>query len=209
MTAPALACATMEVALNRYLSLEPEVFAQCAKLDGRVLALHAAGPEWEFFLRFHKAGVQVLDRWESPADVRISAPALNLLRQALASVGDGEPSLSGIRVEGDADLLSKFRTLLGRVGFEPEEWLAQWVGDGAAHRVNQVLGGLLRWGRDTAGTLALDTAEYLREETRDLAHRADVEKWMDAVDHLRERGDRLAARLQRLELRRPAGEAGR
>lgn len=207
MSAPMLACAAMEIALNRFLALEPEVLAQSAKLDGRVLALHAAGPDWEFFLRFHKSGVQVLERWEPPADVRITAPALSLLRQALASAGDGEASLTGIRVEGDADLLSRFRSLLGRVGFEPEEWLAQWVGDGAAHRVNQALGGLLRWGRGAAGTLALDTAEYLREETRDLAHRADVERWMDEVDRVRERGDRLAARLQRLELRRPAGAA--
>lgn len=205
MTTPMLACAAMEIALNRYLALEPEVFAQCARLDGKVLALHAAGPDWEFFLRFHKGGVQVLECWAPGADVRISAPALNLLRQALASAGDGEPSLSGFRVEGDADLLSRFRQMLGRVGFEPEEWLAQWVGDGAAHRLNQALGGLLRWGRNSAGTLALDTAEYLREETRDLAHRADVERWMDAVDHLRERSDRFTARLQRLELRRPAG----
>lgn len=204
MSAPALACAAMEVALNRYLALEPEVFEQCAGLDGRVLALHAAGPDWEFFLRFHKSGVQVLEAWDAAPDVRISAPALNLLRQALASAGDGEASLTGIRVEGDADLLSRFRSLLGRVGFEPEEWLAQWVGDGAAHRLNQALGGLLRWGRDTASTLALDTAEYLREETGDLAHRADVERWMDGVDQVRERVDRFAARLQRLELRRPA-----
>ena len=69
-----------------------------------------------------------------------------------------------------------------------------------------VLGGLMRWARGTADTLALDTAEYLREETRDLAHRADVEEWMDAVDGVRERADRFAARLQRLESRHPVSD---
>jgi ubiquinone biosynthesis protein UbiJ len=57
------------------------------------------------------------------------------------------------------------------------------------------------WGRRSAGTLALDTAEYLREETRDLARAADVEEWMDAVDAVRDGADRLEARLQRLEAR--------
>ena len=165
MTAPALLCAALEIALNRYLALEPGVLAQCAPLDGRVIALHTAGPDWEFFLRFSKTGVQVLDAWDTAPDVRISAPALHLLSQALRS-GQGEgSSLSGVRVEGDAELLARFSTMLAKVGFDPEEWLAKWMGGGAAHRLNQALGGLLDWSRKSADTLALDTAEYLREET--------------------------------------------
>ncbi|HSW12506.1 MAG TPA: hypothetical protein VLI06_06665, partial [Solimonas sp.] len=62
---------------------------------------------------------------------------------------------------------------------------------------------LLDWGRQTAQTLGLDTAEYLREETRDLARAADVEDWMNAIDTLREDADRLEARLRRLEERLP------
>jgi ubiquinone biosynthesis protein UbiJ len=45
----------------------------------------------------------------------------------------------------------------------------------------------------------LDTAEYLREETRDLARKIDVEEWMEAVDSLRDDVERLEARLRRLE----------
>jgi hypothetical protein len=98
-------------------------------------------------------------------------------------------------------LLSQFGALLTKVGFDPEEWLARAFGDGAAHRLNQGLRGLLGWGRETASTLALDTAEYLREETRDLVHRADVARFNDEVDALRDRTAGVAARLERLERR--------
>lgn len=204
MSAPSLLCAALEIALNRYLALEPEVLKECARLDGRVIALHADGPGWEFFIHPNARGVQVLDASARKPDVRISAPPTRLLQQALqAGRGGTASAVPGMQVEGDAELLSRFAGLLDKVGFDPEEWLARWVGDGAAHRVNQGLQSLLGWMRSSASTLALDTAEYLREETRDLVHRADVEKWMDAVDDARARAERVAARLNRLERQWP------
>jgi ubiquinone biosynthesis accessory factor UbiJ len=202
MKAPALMCAALEIALNRYLALEPDVLAEFAKLDGRVVALTAAGPGWEFFVVPNRTGVQVLDEWAGKPDVRITAPPSQLLKQALRA-GRGEDAIvSGVTVEGDAALLAKFGALLSRVGFDPEEWLARTVGDGAAHRLNGALRGLVAWGRSTAATLSLDTAEYLREETRDLVHRADVERFNDDVDELARRAAGLEALLERMERRR-------
>jgi ubiquinone biosynthesis accessory factor UbiJ len=193
---PPLACAALEIALNRYLALEPDVLAELGRLKDRVIALHALGPGWEFFLVPTERGVTVLDSWERKPDVRISAPPTALLRRAF---GGAEAGVPGVQVEGDADLLQRFGTIVAKVGFDPEEWLARWVGGGAAHRINEGLRGLLGWGRASAGTLALDTAEYLREETGDLPHRADVERWSAEVESLRQRSDGLAARLDRLE----------
>ena len=203
MSAPPLLCAGLEIALNRYLALEPDVLAEFGKLGGRVIALQAEGPGWEFFLCPHARGVQVLDRYEGKPDVRIRARPSQLVRQMLrGGSGEGSP-LSGVQVEGDAGLMQQFGTLLSRVGFDLEEWLAKAMDAGAAQRVGGALRGLAGWGRQTASTLALDTAEYLREETRDLVHRADVERWMADVDELGKRVDGFAARVARLERRRP------
>src|SRR3546814_12369427 len=84
------------------------------------------------------------------------------------------PSPQGLRVDGDVELLRSFNRLLAQVGFDPEEFAARFVGDAAAHRLNQGLQTLFGWGRRSADTLALDTAEYLRDETRDLARGSDV-----------------------------------
>ena len=199
MSAPPLLCAALEIGLNRYLALEPAVAAEFGRMKDRVIALHALGPEWEFYLCPGPSGVTVLDTWDRKPDVRISARPAALLRRAF---GGAEAGGSGVTVEGDADLLQRFSTLLAKVGFDPEEWLAPWIGGGAAHRVGQGVRDLLGWGRRSAATLALDTAEYLREETRDLAHRDDVQRWFDGVDAVRKRGEQLAARLDRLERRR-------
>lgn len=202
MSAPPLLCATLEIALNRYLALEPSVQAEFGRLQGRVIALHAQGPDWEFYVCPNASGVTVLDAWpgepQDKPDVRISAKPAALLRRAFRGADAGA---SGVSVEGDAELLQRFSTLLAKVGFDPEEWLARWVGGGAAHRLNQGLQGLLGWGRQSASTLGLDTAEYLREETRDLVHRADIERWLEDVEAVRRRSEALASRLERLERR--------
>ncbi len=201
MTAPALLCATLEVALNRYLALEPEVLQECAALEGRVIALEAQWPSWQLFVELVPSGVRVLQAWDATADVVVRGEPGTLLRLAW-QVGQGTAVIPhGLQVEGDADLLRRFSRMLARVGFDPEELAAKYLGDVAAHRLAEGLKSLLGWGRKAGSTLALDTAEYLREETRDLARAADVREWMDAVDELREGADRLEARLEHLEQR--------
>lgn len=200
MSAPALLCATLEVALNRYLVLSPEVLASCGGLAGRVIALRVQGPEWTFFIEFHGGGVRVLPVLDNKdADVSVSGPPTLLLRLAWKTAAGEGGVPAGLQVEGDTELLTRFNRLLAQVGFDPEELLAKFLGDSTAHRVNQGLEKLFGWGRQTAQTLGLDTAEYLREETRDLARGSDAEEWMHAVDLLREQADRFEARLNALE----------
>ena len=123
-----------------------------------------------------------------------------LLEHAAAEMARGAPfSAQGLRVRGDAELLRRFAAAVGGVGVDLEEWLAPWLGGAAAHRATGLLQGLFGWGRQAVETLGLNTAEYLREETYDLARREDVEDWMDRVDLLRDGVDRLEARLKRRE----------
>lgn len=192
-------CATLEVALNRYLSLEPEVLAECGELSGRSIALRALGMGWTFFVEFHGGGVRVLADDTATADVTVSGQPTTLLRLAWKTAGGEGGIPSGIDVDGDTELLLRFNKMLARVGFDPEELLAKFFGGSAAHRIHQGLQKFMGWGRSTASTLSMDTAEYLREESRDLARGSDAAEWMDNVDLLRERVDRFEARLEKLE----------
>jgi len=201
VSAPALLCAGLEVALNRYLRLEADVVGACARMAGRSIALRIDGLGWTFFIEFCEGGVRVLDTLDRAPDVLVSGPPATLMRLAwqVSQRESGVPQ--GLQVEGDTELLTRFNRLLAQVGFDPEEFAAKFVGDAAAHRLNQGLKKFLGWGRQTAATLGLDAAEYLREETRDLARAVDVEEWMDAVDTLRDDAARLEARLRKLEER--------
>jgi ubiquinone biosynthesis protein UbiJ len=60
---------------------------------------------------------------------------------------------------------------------------------------------------ETAQALTQDTAEFLREESRDLIAPAEMEQFLDDVDALRERSDRLDAKVQQIAQAARTGRA--
>jgi ubiquinone biosynthesis protein UbiJ len=82
-----------------------------------------------------------------------------------------------------------------------EEELSRWVGDIPARRLGVFARDSLSWLRRTQQTAAANVAEYLQEESRDLVNRTELDEFLRGVDELRESGDRVAARLSRLERR--------
>lgn len=202
MNTPALVCAAVEVALNRYLRLERAALDECAKLEGRSLALYLADLGWTLVIEPTAGGVRVGSELPGEPDVRVSAASLKFLRLRAGALAGGSKGLpTGLEVEGDTELLTRFNAILTRVGFDPEELAAKLIGDAAAHRVVGGLRDLFGWGRHAAGRFSEDAAEYLVEERGDLARTDEVEAWMDGVDALREGVDRLDARLAQLERR--------
>jgi 2-octaprenyl-6-methoxy-1,4-benzoquinone methylase (EC 2.1.1.-)/demethylmenaquinone methyltransferase (EC 2.1.1.-) len=194
--APALACAALEIALNRYLRLDDGALADCAQLRGRPIAFAVEDLGWEWVVEPHASGVRVSG--SGAAEVRVQASSWRLLRAGLEALRGGRLA-ADLPVSGDAELLQRFVRLLARVGFEPEEWLAPLLGGAAAHRVAGGLDALLGWARRSGDSLGYSAAEFLREETEDLARADDVAEWMAEVDTLREDVDRLEARLRRIE----------
>ena len=196
---PALLCATLEVALNRTLRLEPEVLADFAPLEGQVLALTVDGLNWDFFIECMPTGVRVLPTFERAADAHLHGGAIGYAQLA-RQLKTGETTLPpGVSVDGDAELLRRFTRLIARIGFDPAELIAKFTGDGAAQRLVGGLKDLFGWGSQSAKTLGLNTAEYLREETYDLARKIDAEEWSQSIETLRDDVERLDARVKRLE----------
>lgn len=190
----------IEIGLNRYLALEPTALAECARLKGRVLAFELTDLNLAFYMIPDQAGVSVLDAWPQLPDVRLSG-SLAAFARLLASGDERQAELATgrIRMEGDAALADRFVRVLESVELDLEEVLAPVAGDVAAHELGRLGRSFFSWSRYAVSTLARDMAEYLREESGDLVHHSDVERWMNDVDELAEGVDRLSARVARLE----------
>ena len=198
MSAPSVLCAAAEIALNRYLRREPSVIEDCARLAGRCVECSLPSGSFALTIEFIDSGVRVMPEPPGAPQVRVTGSPTALM-QALSRSAEGGTHFPGLTVEGDAELLAEFRDMVTRVGFDPEEWLAPLLGGVAAHRL---VGGLRKafdWTRGNTRRMADHGAEYLREETYDLARARDVGEWMDEVDDTRDALERLEARLKRLE----------
>jgi ubiquinone biosynthesis accessory factor UbiJ len=102
-----------------------------------------------------------------------------------------------VEISGDAELARRVEKLLR--GFRPdiEEAFARTFGDVLGVPLARALHSAFAWTRESAQSFAEDSAAFLRDDTRDLVAKAQVEAFLDEVDTLRERADRLAARVQR------------
>ncbi|MGC1521930.1 MAG: hypothetical protein WA803_10365 [Steroidobacteraceae bacterium] len=191
--------ATAEALLNRCIDSSARAAVLAKRLEGTSLQIDVDGIA-RIRLSAHRGRLALLAGDDSATNAVISGslPALFKLLQAGAPRGAG---LAAAQVRGDAEIADRYRELIALARPDPEEELSRWIGDLPARRVSQFASGALRWARRARSTAALNIAEYLQEESRDLVNRTELEEFLRGVDELRETFDRVGARLGRLEAR--------
>ena len=190
--------ASIEKLLNRSLPRSPRAQALAAALANRTLAVEMTGAA-PVILSSTGGRLQIQRDSGAPADARLSAGPFSLL--ALARGGTSNLAGSGATISGDAEVAQQFSELLGLLKPDPEEELAQLLGDAPAHHLGRVARAAFGFGNRVAQTAVQNVAEYLAHERRDLVPRAEGRQLLDGIDALRDDVDRFEARLQHLAQR--------
>ena len=200
-----LAGRALELALERLLALDPDTAAALAQLEGKriELALDAPPIALSVSVRDGRPRIGPPER-ELEADLGLRANLAGLLAQLPLPRARNAPAPK-LRINGDAELA---RILQGLArGYDPD-WDQPFVsalGPLLGPQVARTLREGLRAGGGVAKNLARDAADFLTEESRDAVGRAELSAFLDDVDALRDRAERLLARAARL----PGLDAGR
>lgn len=187
----------LERLANAQLEQSTAARRQVAALAGRRLGIVLAGPDVEVVVT---AGADRLSLSREPAaaaDVVIAGTPLALLE----ALRGGKSSLMGrteIAVTGDAHVLESFSELAAHLRPDVEELLATIAGDIVAHESVRAITSIRDFGRRALEALAMNTGEYLQEESRALPARHEVDAFAADVERLRDDVERAAARLDRL-----------
>jgi ubiquinone biosynthesis accessory factor UbiJ len=195
-----LAGRALETALNHALSLDPDTQAKLAALEGRSVQLHLRGVELALAVTVEQGQLKVGPAPES-SDLRVAATPGSLLSM-LFRRGDEGMAPGKVDIAGDADLARRLEKLAS--GFAPdfEEAFARTFGDVLGVPLAKAVRNGLTHARETASHLGEDGAAWLRDEAHMALAPGEVEGFLDDVDALRERAERLEARLARLERQR-------
>lgn len=190
--------ALLEGALNRALALDPESGTNLATLEGRRIGVELRGMNLALAIAVREGKLRVGPHLESAPDLNVRAAPASLLAFALRR-GDDTPLPPGkVEISGDAQLARLLEKAEREFRPDFEEAFAKTFGDVLGVALARALRGAFAHVRQSAQALAQDTAEFLREETRDLIAPAEMEQFLDDVDALRERTDRLEARIARI-----------
>jgi len=192
--------AALEALMNRNISAQTRTRQLVGRLEAKSLSVDVTGV---LALRATCLGGRLLLCRESvaaqPADAVISGPPAALL--AMSAGGNRPAGGRAVQVRGDAEVAAQYRDLLQAARPDWEEELSRWLGDVAARRLGVIARRTFSWGRDARRSFGANIAEYLQEESRTLVNRIELDEFLRGVDHLRETGDRIDARLKRLERR--------
>lgn len=196
-----LAGRALQSALNHTLSLDPDTQQKLAALNGRSIQLHLRGPEIALAITVDNTTLivgpplEAADRSDSP--LRVAATPGSLLAMLFRRDEDGIAP-GKVEIAGDADLARRLERLASKFAPDFEEAFARSFGDVLGVPLARTVRKALTHARETAAHLTEDSADWVRDEARLALAPGEVEGFLDGVDEVRERGDRLASRVQRL-----------
>jgi ubiquinone biosynthesis protein UbiJ len=199
-----LAGRALETALNYSLSLDPDTQQKLAALNGRSVQLHLRGPEIALAITVEDARLKV----GPPQDdnqLKVAASPGSLLAMMFRRDDDGIAP-GKVEIAGDAELARRLEKLASKFAPDFEEAFARTFGDVLGVPLARAVRKGLAHARETASHLTEDGADWLRDEARVAMAPGEVEGFLDGVDELRERSERLESRVQRL-LQRVSGNA--
>ena len=189
----------LEAAINRGLALDPGTREQLAKLDGRRIGVELKPLDIALAITVDGDRLRVGPHWRAERDLNLRASPASLLAFAFRRGDDSVLPPGKVDISGDAELARQLEKTMRDFRPDIEEAFAQTFGDVIGVPMARAVAGAFAWTRDSAKAFALDTAEFLRDESGDLVATQEAEVFYDDVDALRERADRLDARIKRAE----------
>jgi ubiquinone biosynthesis accessory factor UbiJ len=191
-----LAGRALETALNHTLSLDPDTQQRLAALNGRSVQLHLRGPELALAVSVDEARLKVGPP-QDDSQLKVAATPGSLLAMLFRRDDDGIAP-GKVEIAGDAELARRLEKLASKFVPDFEEAFARSFGDVLGVPLARAVRKGLAHARETASHLTEDSADWLRDEARVAMAPGEVEGFLDGVDDVRERSERLEARVQRL-----------
>ncbi|PXW24398.1 ubiquinone biosynthesis accessory factor UbiJ [Paraburkholderia caballeronis] len=129
-------------------------------------------------------------------DVTLSVPAAALptyLQGGQAAV------MKHVKIEGDAEFATTLGKLAEHLRWEPEEDLAQLIGDAPASRVASLARSAAQQARRTGRNVLDSVAEYLLDENPQLVRRTELDGFNAELSRARDALARVEKRVERIE----------
>ena len=188
--------AVLESVLNLALRVDPDLPSDLRALEGRSIALTWAGPQWGLRLSVVDGQLRVGPN-DGEADLSLATTLTGLIGLLRPDAARSLPA-GRVQIAGDAELLRRIEQIAKRFAPDWDAAFAQHLGPTLGPQIGRALAGALRGARGSAQSLAESASEYVREESRDVASRRELDEFADDVDHVRDAVERIEARVTRL-----------
>ena len=196
-----LAAKPFAAAVNHLLARETWARERLAPYAGKTARLACAPVVLTLLVQpdGYLAAVDAHDAQQVDVTLSVSADALAAYLQ-----GGQAAVMKHVKIDGDAEFATTLGKLAEHLRWEPEEDLAQWIGDAPASRVASLARAAAAQAGRTGRNLVDSLAEYLLDENPQLVRRAALDGFNAELSRARDALARVEKRVERLEQQQQA-----
>lgn len=206
MNAPAFSLETLkpvagrvlQEALNRLLRLDAASLEKLDALQDRRIELHMQSPDIALAVEVRGQSLQVgpVNAGQEP-DISFKSTLSGILK-SLPMFAQGQPAIGAMRISGDVELARLLQNLVKEFDPDWQEPFVKALGPIFGPQAAKFIREGLKQAKTGAGNFMQSGAEYVTEEARVVVSKAELDDFNAQVDKIRQRGDRLQARVNEL-----------
>ncbi len=189
--------------VNRLLRADEAASAQLRDLAGRTVAVQVTRLGLKLCIAIEADGILLATRSATQADIVLEGTLTDFIAMARAHQAGAAVPAGKVRIQGDIATVRQLESALDSLSIDWEAQLSRVVGDVPARQISRVIEGAFAFVRQSHASLERDVGEYLLEEARLMPTAHDIEQLGAEALRLDMALDRCAARITRLERKRP------
>lgn len=188
----------LEAVLNRVVALDIDTQTRLQAIEGKAIHLEFKDTHLSMRIAVANSRITIGPGILENNQLRISATPGSLLAMLLNRGPQALLPSGHVEISGDAQLARHIERIAAQFAPDIDEAFTDVFGDVVGFQLARGFRHAFRWGKTSAQTLLQDTVDYLQEESRDLIAKTEMEHFLEGVDELGSRGERLQARVLRL-----------
>ena len=193
---PVLMLAMLEAPLNQVIALDPASPQRLAALEHKPLKILVTPMQWSLVMSVDNQRLRLST--EGEAAITLSGAMHEFAQVALSN---GDMAAGTLQVQGDVGAAQRWQQFFSELAPDYEEQLAKLVGDIPAHQMGKVIRSVQQGLALLLKNVSEASTEYLQEEGRFLVTKVELSHFLDDVDQLRARVDRILAKANQQGVR--------
>jgi ubiquinone biosynthesis protein UbiJ len=193
--------------INQTLKLDKRAQSRLRDFDGQSIHLSITNPPMDFVISVSQEaiGLNTFEHWSMTTDLQptthLSGDLSSFIQ--LLSADDKAAALINLdlKVQGDSQLLIKLQSILAQIGIDWEFHLSKFIGDIPAHLIGKFSRKTSHWAKTIHPQVVRQLKEFVTEEIALMPTESDFNQYVDDIQALNLRLDRLEAKTKRLQVK--------
>lgn len=187
-----------EALINKALALDAASMQKVVGLTGKCIAIENTSLHFTFFITTVASQLRLQSVFEGTPDTTLKGSTKAFMSMLMSRDKTIAMLTNDIEIIGDINCAQTLQAIFSELEIDWEAQLSNITGGIVAHEVSNIARTVNNWSKNTFSHFASDIKEYMNEEAPFKTPRGKVDDYLNEIDELKLRIDRMDAHITRL-----------